>query len=90
MAGGIHPPLEAIASWPKPNYDNPASRNGIVPLLAVFMVLSVLMVSARIAVRGFMQRNMGVDDWLILVAMVGSQSRALQTMHESDSRRFPP
>lgn len=72
MPGGIHPSAAVVASWPKPNYENPISRTGLVPVLVLFTVLSVLMVSARLVVRGYMQRNMGVDDWLILVGMVCS------------------
>lgn len=71
MPGGIHPPPSVIAQWPKPNYDDPVTQSGLVPVIVIFTVLSCCMVTARLLVRGVMQRNMGLDDWIIIAAMVG-------------------
>lgn len=70
MPGGTHPPLSVIAQWPPPNYDGPITRSGLLPVIVVFTVLSVCIVTARLVVRGVIQRNMGIDDWIIMVAMV--------------------
>lgn len=69
MPGGIHPPLSVIETW-RPNYIDPPTRAGLVPALVVTTALALFILSARIFVRGYMQRNMGVDDWVILAAFV--------------------
>lgn len=69
-AGGLHPPISQLLHWPKPDYNNPPLRHGAVPVVVIFTVLALCMIAARIFVRGVMQRNMGLDDWLVLLAMV--------------------
>lgn len=69
-AGGLHPPVSQVLQWPYPHYKDPTLRHGAVPVIIVFTVLTLCMIAARIFVRGVMQRNMGLDDWLVLLAMV--------------------
>lgn len=72
MPGGIHPPLSVIESWPTPNYENPVTRPGTVLILAaVFGPLSLLFLGARIWARVLIQHNAGIDDWLMVAAIVG-------------------
>jgi hypothetical protein len=69
MPGGIHPPLEVIASWPTPNFDNPEMRGwGLVITTTIITTLSVAIVAARIIARS-KSRNMGIDDWIIIASM---------------------
>ncbi|PVH92815.1 hypothetical protein DM02DRAFT_477774, partial [Periconia macrospinosa] len=69
MPGGIHPPLEVIASWPAPNYHNPARRPRATTYLACVMSpIATFFIFARLWVRFYMQRNAGWDDWLMVAA----------------------
>ncbi|KAF2737387.1 hypothetical protein EJ04DRAFT_561554 [Polyplosphaeria fusca] len=70
MPGGIHPPLEVIASWPPGNYLNPTTRsNALLVVSCVFAPLSLALLLARLYVRLRMQHNAGWDDWVMLAAM---------------------
>lgn len=72
MPGGIHPPQELLAQWVlRHNYEDPFQRSGLIPIIVIFTIFSILMVSARMYVRGYMQRNLGLDDWVLIAAMVG-------------------
>lgn len=71
MPGGIHPPLEVILSWPRPNYIDPIKRPKTVLVVAcVFGPLTIALLLARLWVRIRIQRNAGVDDWLMVAAIV--------------------
>jgi hypothetical protein len=71
MPGGIHPPLEVILAWPKPNYVDPERRsNSMLIVSCVLGPITVALLLARLWVRIFHQRNPGWDDWLMLAATV--------------------
>jgi len=71
MPGGLYPPPSVIASWPKPNYvDPPTASPSNTIVLAIFGVISVFVVSTRMIVRFFIQKNAGLDDYLMLAALV--------------------
>ena len=71
MAGGLHPPPEVIETWPKPNYVNPPTRGyGLVILCSVLGSLSLTTVSLRLWTRARITRNFGIDDFIMLIAMV--------------------
>lgn len=73
MPGGIHPPPETIVSWgPRHNYEDPFQKSGLVPVIVIFTVLTFWVVSARIYVRGVLQKDLGLDDWLIIAAIVST------------------
>jgi hypothetical protein len=68
-SSGILPPLEVVAQWPKPNYDDPVTRPKIVvPLVCI---LGTVMI-ARMWARFVIQKNGKMDDWFMLLAMVRS------------------
>lgn len=70
-SSGVLPPLEALAKWPQSNYDDPITRPKVVPALAgVLGTIMVVIVAARTWARFVVQRNGGLDDWIILLAMV--------------------
>jgi hypothetical protein len=69
------PPLAVIASWPTPNYIDP-TRRGWANLItnAVLYPLVCVALFIRVFTRLRISRSFGVDDWLILVAIVSLTS----------------
>ncbi|KAI8407108.1 hypothetical protein FOFC_12542 [Fusarium oxysporum] len=66
-----NPPLEVVASWPPPNYDNPVHRGPTLLIVEVtIMSVAILTLMARLYVRIFKVNKHGLDDWLMLAAMV--------------------
>ncbi|KAK3901702.1 hypothetical protein C8A05DRAFT_16148 [Staphylotrichum tortipilum] len=65
------PPIEVIASWPKPNYVNPDIRppdpivGGVITLTAALIFLGL-----RMYVRLGIMRKTELDDWVMVVAAV--------------------
>jgi hypothetical protein len=77
MAGGLHPPVEVIATWPF-NYANPETSGFyIVILVGVLLGLSYLVVFMRLVSRLCLQKNFGIDDGLIVFNMVSECPRPL-------------
>lgn len=71
MPGGLYPPESVTASWPTPNYVNPVTEShSNAVILALLGTLSLFVVSARMVIRFFIQRNAGLDDYLMLAALV--------------------
>jgi hypothetical protein len=59
------------ATWPAPNYINPERKgNGLAIQVCILMALTIMALSTRVYSRVFFRRNFGIDDWLILPAMV--------------------
>jgi hypothetical protein len=60
-----------VASWPKPNYENPKYQGPQLLIVGiVLLILSTVIVLLRIWVRLFMKNNAGWDDWLMVLAIV--------------------
>jgi Na+/phosphate symporter len=71
MPGGSHPPLSVILSWPTPNYVDPVTRGwGDVILCVVLYALALFTVVARLWARLIIKHNAGLDDVMIVIAMV--------------------
>lgn len=71
MPGGPHPPMSVVASWPPPNHVNPEGRGRVTSNIAfVLTPITFFVVFSRLWVRFRMQRNAGLDDWLMVVALV--------------------
>ena len=69
--GGLTPPLSVIGNWPTPNYVNPVKRGLEVPILiCIFQFISLAVVLARLWTRFTIQRAAGLDDYLIIAAIV--------------------
>ncbi|KAK2765981.1 hypothetical protein FQN54_007496 [Arachnomyces sp. PD_36] len=65
------PPPDVLASWPEPNYTNPATRgDGLVIVNVITMVLAVIVVVLRLYTRIRITGSFGFDDLLILFALV--------------------
>jgi hypothetical protein len=72
-----NPPLEVVATWPKPNYDNPEHRGPALLIVEVtIMSVAILTLMARLYVRIFKVNKHGLDDWLMLAAMVSHPKSA--------------
>ncbi|WEW55337.1 hypothetical protein PRK78_000766 [Emydomyces testavorans] len=70
MPGGFHPPPKVVASWPTPNYVNPTERGpGVVIIASIFSALSLTIAGLRLWVRFKVQREPGLDDYIISVAL---------------------
>jgi hypothetical protein len=71
MPGGIQVPIEQWLKWPVPNYENPHTREQSVLIFSCIIgPISIGLMLARLWVRVRMQRNAGVDDWLMLASFV--------------------
>ncbi|KAI1006645.1 hypothetical protein K3495_g1571 [Podosphaera aphanis] len=65
------PPLQVLAAWGPGNFINPVTRgNGNVVLSIVLYILSVGVVTLRICTRAYLTAKFGVDDILILLALI--------------------
>ena len=71
----IIPPASVIATWPTPNYKNPATRgNGVTIINAILISLSVILVALRLYVRIAIIKWFGLDDFFLILALVSSGS----------------
>jgi hypothetical protein len=71
MPGGIHPPISVIESWPTANLEDPTLRgNTFSIVILTFLVLSGLTVCGRLWARGVIQRNLALDDYMIIGAFL--------------------
>ncbi|KAK6500136.1 hypothetical protein TWF481_010491 [Arthrobotrys musiformis] len=65
------PSAEVIASWPEPNYSNPANRGHyLIAVEVVLFFFTAVVVVGRIYTRRWLIRSFGVDDWLIIPACI--------------------
>ncbi|KIW05544.1 hypothetical protein, variant [Verruconis gallopava] len=70
MPGGPHVPLEVAMSW-KSNYVNPPTHgSGIVVEESILLGLCYLTVALRVYTRGFLAKNFGLDDLLIIMNLI--------------------
>ncbi|KAF2837819.1 integral membrane protein, partial [Patellaria atrata CBS 101060] len=80
MPGGLHPPAEVVTSWPKLNAIDPERKNwSLVIHTIVLFTITLFVVCARFWARCKVQRNAGLDDALIAVAMVPLLGLAIST-----------
>ena len=71
MTTGFHPPLSVIATWPKPNYIDPETKGKELFVISLILcILAVVFVTARLVVRGRIQRQLGLDDYLLAIGLV--------------------
>ncbi|KAM0348628.1 hypothetical protein ACHAPU_004063 [Fusarium lateritium] len=66
-----NPPLDVVVTWPKPNYDNPEHRGPTLLIVEITIVsVAILTLLARLYVRIYKVNKSGLDDWLMLAAMI--------------------
>ncbi|KAI4637614.1 uncharacterized protein J4E88_002084 [Alternaria novae-zelandiae] len=70
-SSGLLPPVSVFAAWPLPNYEDPVTRSKAVLITSCTLgSIMLAVVGARIWARAVIQRNSGVDDWIMLAAMI--------------------
>jgi hypothetical protein len=70
-SSGLLPPLSVIIQWPTPNYEDPVTRSKAVLITSVVLgTIMVAVVGARMWARAVIQRNAGLDDWIMVAAMI--------------------
>jgi hypothetical protein len=75
MPGGTTTPWEIIMGWP-PRSDNPVRRGwGLTVFTVITYILTIVVLGLRLWARHFIQRNAGIDDVVILIAVVSKQPR---------------
>jgi hypothetical protein len=74
-----NPPPEVMATWPEPNHVDPQHRGPALLIVETsIMSVAILTLMARLYVRIFKVNKHGLDDWLMLAAMV---SHLLPRLH---------
>lgn len=69
---------DILASWPAPNYVNPVTRgNGVLIVNLVFFPVVILIILIRLYTRLKISKSFGLDDWLILAAMLPATTYAV-------------
>ena len=64
------PPVEVIAKWPTPNYENPITRGPTnIVLNCIMFPFVCAVVGLRIYTRIRISKSFGPDDWLIIAAI---------------------
>lgn len=65
------PPPEVVATWPKPNFENPEDRGPyLIAVEVVLFFFTAVVVLGRIYTRRWIIRSFGWDDWFIIPATV--------------------
>ncbi|KAM5386887.1 hypothetical protein ACJZ2D_000180 [Fusarium nematophilum] len=76
-----NPPPEVVATWPQPNYDDPEHRGPALLIVELtIMSIAIITLLARLYVRIFKVNKSGLDDWLMLAAMVSIVIHLLTVM----------
>jgi hypothetical protein len=70
MPGGLFPPIEVIGSWDINYTDPPRSGEGIIIMTAVLIGITWMVVGMRLYARFCLVKSAGIDDALIILAMV--------------------
>jgi hypothetical protein len=74
----LFPPLSFILEWPPANYTDPPLRFKAVLITACILApLTLLIVGARTWARAYIQRNFGLDDWLMVASMIPTMALAV-------------
>ncbi|KAK7531182.1 hypothetical protein IWX46DRAFT_371515 [Phyllosticta citricarpa] len=81
MPGGLHPPLELYHAWQTDQFPHGERRDwSIVIIVTLFGVLAYATVAARLWARVMVNRNSGLDDALIVVALIFTSGLAISVM----------
>lgn len=83
------PSPEIIASWPVPNYvDSETRGNGVLIVNTVLFTIALSVIVIRIYTRLRISKSFGLDDWLILAAMLPSTTFAVLAILAEESFHF--
>jgi len=84
MPGGFHPPISVVLNWPLPNYTDPIGKGPqLFAVTIIFGFLAILFVAARLWSRIKVQKNAGLDDLCITLALVSKHriTSTTNTLH---------
>lgn len=73
MGGGLSPPPDLLAEWMTNRERYPYGERRqpfVIVLMFVLLALTLAVVAARLWARCKIRRNAGLDDWLIVAAIV--------------------
>jgi hypothetical protein len=75
----LFPPGDgALHTWPAPNYVDPETRGWGAPAGIIAMcIVTTAVVAARLWARFRIKHTSGVDDWLIIAAMVSCEKELM-------------
>ncbi|KAI5782611.1 hypothetical protein EDC01DRAFT_220039 [Geopyxis carbonaria] len=66
-----NPPPSEYTTWPKPNYDNPETKGISLLVIGIILItIAFIVVLMRLYVRWHILHNVGVDDWLMVLALI--------------------
>ncbi|GME42048.1 hypothetical protein GTA08_BOTSDO06142 [Neofusicoccum parvum] len=78
MPGGLHPPLELVLAWQTDAFPHGIRRGPtLAVVVAVMFFLTLFIVCGRLYARVIVQRNAGLDDLLIALAMIPTTGLAV-------------
>ncbi|KAK8172583.1 hypothetical protein BKA80DRAFT_196634, partial [Phyllosticta citrichinensis] len=81
MPGGLHPPPDLYRQWQTGKYPHGERRDwSIVIIVTFFGVLAYATVAARLWARVIVNRNSGLDDALIVMALIFTSGLAISVM----------
>lgn len=71
MVNTLHPPIDVIRSWPEPNYVNPETHGpGLMVVACMLPAIAIGVVGTRLYARFKITRAPGIDDALVVCALV--------------------
>ncbi|APA07748.1 hypothetical protein sscle_03g025180 [Sclerotinia sclerotiorum 1980 UF-70] len=83
------PSPEIIATWPVPNYVDPKMRgNGVLVVNAILFPLALFIILIRLYTRLRISKSFGLDDWLIIAAMLPSTAFAVLAVLAEEVFKF--
>lgn len=83
------PPLAVMATWPKPNYVDPITRgHGVVIVNAICMSLAFIVTLLRLYTRIWITATPGVDDILIVIALLFAIAMVIVTSIATENWGF--
>ncbi|CAD6440051.1 b628435a-f7c9-414c-9f17-943939478156 [Sclerotinia trifoliorum] len=83
------PSPEIIASWPVPNYVDPKTRgNAVLVVNAILFPVALFIILIRLYTRLQISKCFGLDDWLIIAAMVPSTAFAVLAVLAEEFFKF--
>ncbi|QSZ35475.1 hypothetical protein DSL72_008345 [Monilinia vaccinii-corymbosi] len=83
------PPIETLAAWPMPNYVDPETRGkGVVIVNAILFPVALGVLLIRFYTRLHISKSFGLDDWLIIAAMVPATTFAMLAILAEEAFKF--
>jgi hypothetical protein len=80
-------PFDVLASWPAPNYVDPVTRPSALYLLPIIgLAISTTVVLLRFYSRAVIMKHFGIDDILMVFAVVGFSPDTMPALYETDVR----